>query len=191
MYRFLVRGARTSFAFIAPLLVSGCSVLPAEDTTKSLDLPEGAIEGVPECRSTDHLSTTPSVYKCQTDREPVYFTSLRDCSLPEKFSHQATTRQLLIGVTNLHMVRQEPVLIGNMKALHSLVDGVIDVDPVILSTFTFRKGNCVTDLVVWRVLPIQDQPTEQSDDFSAFSRRLAERLVASNAIGGFDTHGAG
>jgi hypothetical protein len=112
----------------------------------------------------------------------VYVSALKDCSISEKFTLQATTRQLFVGLSGLKVVSQEPVTLGTTQTLHSVVQGTVDADPVAMSTFTFRKDNCVRDMVMWRsLLPAKGGHPEVST-FVGESIDLAKLLITDNHL---------
>jgi hypothetical protein len=102
---------------------------------------------------------------------------LEDCSIPEKFTFQATTRQLMVGMTGLQIVSQTPVAVAGTNVLHTVVRGSIDAEPVVLSTFTKRRGGCISDLVLWKATPRADVSPDEVSTFTAASRELATLLV--------------
>lgn len=140
-------------------LISGCSSSRSH-SSESVPLPPSALAIGNECSalggSTGGSSEKAQVYRCKdvasdgSEKAPFFVTVLRDCSISEKFSHRATTRQLLVGFTHLKVLNQEPIELGAEKVLRSVVSGILDVDPVFISTFTLRRGSCVTDLVMWK-----------------------------------------
>lgn len=141
------------------LLTSGCSS-SGSHSSESVPLPPSALAVNDQCAlledSVGGGSESAQVYRCKdvggdtTEKEPFFVTVLRDCTISEKFSHRATTRQLLVGFSQLKVLNQEPIEVGPEKVLRSVVSGVLDVDPVFISTFTLRRGSCVTDLVMWK-----------------------------------------
>jgi len=136
----------------------------------------------PECIQQTRTDAA-KVYECGSDIGPLFLTALRACAIPEKLSYQATTRELLVGMTNIEVVRQEPVQLGSTKALHSVVSGMLDADPVRLSTFTLRKGDCITDLIMWDFVVENIASTDPSHStFAAVSTALAQRLATSPLI---------
>jgi hypothetical protein len=118
------------------------------------------------------------VYSCSTSSGPIFVSTLKDCSIDEKFTFQATTRQLLVGFVGLKVVAQEPVKLGSTPALQSVVQGALDADPIVMSTFTFRKDSCVTDLVLWRGNPNKDYSEAFIETFARDSKSLADSLIA-------------
>jgi hypothetical protein len=103
---------------------------------------------------------------------------MKDCSIPEKFSFQATTRQLLVGLVGTKVARQTPVLVGGRKMLQSVITGTVDADPVILSTLTFRQANCVTDIVLWQSAGTEAVvPEDRLDAFAESTQKLTTSLL--------------
>lgn len=139
----------TAALFLSLGFLSACSGSGSGNSV-TLPLPGAALVASSGCTK---LSDTDGakVYQCKDDasENPLFVTVLRDCSISEKFSHRATTRQLLVGFSHLKVLNQEPVALGEQKVLRSVVAGILDVEPVYVSTFTLRNGSCVTDLVIW------------------------------------------
>lgn len=131
------------------------------------------------------------MYRCQTDGEDVFMTSLRDCSSSEKMSFQATTRQLFVGLMGLKVLSQEAVSLGDVKALQSVVRGTVDADPVVMATFTFRKNGCVTDLVIWQGTASDIADEELKSTFSSLSKNVADSLIQETASIEGSTRGKG
>jgi hypothetical protein len=127
------------------------------------------------------FNTNPMVYSCaERGRDPFFVTTLRDCSVPEKLTFQTTTRQLLVGVLGLKVIKQEPVQIGTNKVLQTVASGSLDAEPVLLSTFTFRRDSCVTDLVLWRPLKSLEPDADIANDFTEAASRLTATLLGAN-----------
>jgi hypothetical protein len=118
------------------------------------------------------------MYRCESDIGPLFVTTVRDCTIPEKFTFQATTRQLLVGVVDLKVILQEPAVFDSLKSLHSLVHGTMDVDPFLMSIFTFHQGACVTDLLVWQGSTRETPSGPESSTFSAVTLNIASQLAA-------------
>lgn len=118
-----------------------------------------------------------SVINCQTEAGPLFATILEDCSIPEKFTFQATTRQLLVGMSDMAIISQTPVTAGAKNQLHSVVKGAIDAAPVLLSFFTSRRNGCVTDLVMWKGIPRGEVAPDVIAQFTEASRGLAAILA--------------
>jgi hypothetical protein len=80
---------------------------------------------------------------------------VRDCGIKEKFTSQATTRQLLVGIANLQILKQEPFEVAPSRpALLTTMRGVLDATPVIVTVVTERISGgveqCIIDYVFWR-----------------------------------------
>jgi hypothetical protein len=135
--------ARASFLSCALL---ACSSQPAPTTVPL----ESVAVHHQACKRLSGPLAAPAVYECQGSDSSLFATTLKDCSIPEKFTFQTTTRQLFVGLLGLRVISQEPVQIGNTKALQTVVTGTLDAESVLMAAFTFRKQNCVTDIVLWR-----------------------------------------
>ncbi len=179
MYPVLFRGASTSFVLLLATLI-GCS---SGTSTPPVSVPLNQ----PEVREIhcekQRGAHGPNIYTCESELGPMFVTTVKDCSIPEKFTFQATTRQLLVGVMDLTVISQEPENLNSVKTLHSIVHGTMDVDPFIMSIYTFHQNDCVTDLVVWRgtsgLKPTADETTKFSEVSSALAKNLVTTLVPS------------
>jgi hypothetical protein len=180
MYRFFRDGARCSFLVIAvTYTLLGCSSGPMP-VTVPLESTRLAHEA---CRRLESSSAPSVVYRCESDLGPMFVATLKDCSIPEKFSFQATTRQLMVGLVGAKVARQAPVSMGKFNTLQSVVTGTMDAEPVMMSTFTYRNKECVTDIVLWQGVPADS--LAQADKVSAFSdssKRLASALLNENLL---------
>lgn len=171
-----MHAARTSFAVILLLWTLGCGA--ATPTTHSVRITPEVLHSSNRCQGFDGGPTVPnSVINCQTDAGPLFATILEDCSIPEKFTFQATTRQLLVGMSDMAIISQTPVTAGAKNQLHSVVKGAIDAAPVLLSFFTSRRNGCVTDLVMWKGIPQGEVAPDVVAQFTEASRRLASILA--------------
>lgn len=132
------------------------------------------------CRRLSGPLATPAVYECQANGLPLFATTLKDCSIPEKFTFQTTTRQLFVGLLGLKVVSQDPVQVGDTRALQTVVTGTLDAEPVLMSAFTFRKQNCVTDIVLWQRASSASFSEESVSTFSRSSSRLTTSLLDSS-----------
>lgn len=175
MYPFLHRCARYSFRaqLLLVAVLFGCSSTPPP-TSISLGREQLQVHGC--TKLSKHMSTV--VYSCSTSSGPIFVSTLKDCSIDEKFTFQATTRQLLVGFVGLKVVSQEPVKLGSTPALQSVVQGALDADPIVMTTFTFRKDKCVTDLVLWRGNPNKDESESFIATFTRDSKTIADSLIA-------------
>ncbi len=116
------------------------------------------------------------MYICDSNSGPLFVTAVRQCGIPEKLSYQATTRQLLVGMTNLELLSQTPVSIADTKALRSTFRGVIDADTVLAATFTQREDDCITDLVVWKATSPSLSSSEEIDPFNLAATEIATMI---------------
>lgn len=178
MYTVFGQGARYSFYTIVFMVAAtiGCSSAPAPQIVPI----ENDTSARHVCERVGGKSSR--IHSCPSRNGAVYVSALKDCSISEKFTLQATTRQLFVGLSGLKVVSQEPVTLGPTQTLHSVVQGTIDADPVAMSTFTFRKDNCVRDLVMWRsLLPAKSGHADVST-FVSESIDLAKLLIADNHL---------
>ena len=177
MYSVLRRGASTSFFALAACL-AGCggSGIAGPDPV-AIPIPQRSLSDAAECQSVEQIESSPPVYRCQQSNGPVFVATLRDCQVSEKFSFQATTRQLFVGVTGLKVLSQAPVAFGERKALQTMVTGTLDAQPLSVSTFTYREHGCVNDVVVWRSEVGSLVEAGSSQAFAALSQSLAERVL--------------
>jgi hypothetical protein len=131
-----------------------------------------------ECTKLPASQAPSVVYSCKSDAGQVFVATLKDCSIPEKFSFQATTRQLMVGLVGAKVAHQAPVSMGKFNTLQSVVTGTIDADPVMMSTFTYRAQRCVTDIIVWQAVAADDlQRAEKIELFSESSKKLVTSLA--------------
>jgi hypothetical protein len=178
MYPVSFRGASTSFFILVALAsapLTGCSSGPANPPVSVPLNPPEAREVQCEKQRSLH---GPNIYQCQSELGPMFVTTVKDCSIPEKFTFQATTRQLLVGVMDLTVISQEPQTLNSVKTLHSIVHGTMDVDPFIMSIYTFHQNECITDLVVWRGSSHGKPSADDTAKFSEVSSSIAKNLVA-------------
>lgn len=188
IYPFFWRGASTSFLVVLTIL-SGCSG-SSGPPPETLPINSVALDNNPHCEPVSGSERGVNLYRCDSVAGEVYVTTLKDCSIPEKFTFQATTRQLLVGVMDLKVENQEPVRFSDVKALHSIVSGTMDADPFLMSIFTFHEGTCVTDLVLWRGRGSEKPSSEDTSSFGTITSKLAERLVP-RLVFAKDLHSAG
>ena len=143
---------------------------------KPLPMTDETLSSVPGCRhvSSEHAGATVSA--CDTPDGALFVTAMQQCGVPDKFSYQATTRQLLVGITNLEFVNQSPVAFGDSKALRSTFRGVIDAETILGATFTHRIDDCITDLVVWKLTSSPLHSPEEVDTFTRAATELASKL---------------
>jgi hypothetical protein len=160
-----------SACFLSSVLLA-CSSTPAPTTVplESVALKADA------CSKISGPLATPVLYRCKDGDEEIFVTSLKDCSIPEKFTFQTTTRQLFIGLLGLKVISQDPVALGETKALQTVVTGTLDAEPVIMSAFTFRRNKCVTDIVLWRSVASVDPGADSVSRFTNSSKQITASL---------------
>ena len=65
------------------------------------------------------------------------------------FSLETLNRHLFIGMTGKKIVSKESVLVGNQKALHTIVEGEMDNCKLKIDSYVIKVGDKVYDLVCW------------------------------------------
>jgi hypothetical protein len=181
MYPVFRLRARHSFLVLTmlPAVMLGCSSTPAPTTVPI----EQTVLQSSECQAMSSSPKPSRVYSCKSDIGSVFVATLKDCSIPEKFSFKATTRQLLVGLTEMKVVKQEPVPATPTNMLQSVILGTIDADPVMMSTFTFREKDCVNDIIIWQGIKSSEEPSNDSiTAFSESSKKLAAQLVNDKSL---------
>jgi hypothetical protein len=160
-----------SISFLS-LVILACSSGPAPTTVPL----ESVALKADKCAKISGPSATPALYQCGDAGERIFVTSLKDCSISEKFTFQTTTRQLFVGLLGLKVVSQESVSLGDTKALQTVVTGTLDAEPVIMSAFTFRRNRCVTDIVLWRSTSSAEPDADSVVAFTSSSKQLTNSL---------------
>jgi hypothetical protein len=181
MYPVFGLRARHSFLVLTMLCAAvwGCSSSPSPVT---VPIEQTALKSG-DCQRLASAAKPSVVYSCKGDTGPVFVATLKDCSIPEKLSFQATTRQLLVGLTGMKVVKQEPVPVGSVNMLQSVVTGAIDADPVMMSTFTYRDKSCVNDIILWQGMQSAQEPSQATiAAFSESSRKIATSLLNDKSL---------
>ncbi len=111
--------------------------------------------------SIESIQENPALYRL-TSREldstdSYYLTSIKDCSFNKPISTQVTTRQLLVGLTNIHIRHQEKLELGQTPLLISILEADLDSEPLLMACYTVQQGNCITDVVVWSAETMPDK----------------------------------
>ncbi len=153
----------------------GCGGSTAPTPTL-LPLTNETLSSTPGCYHVSSERAGLPVSTCETPHGSLFVTAMQQCGVPDKFSYQATTRQLLVGFTNLELLSQAPVPIGDTKALRSTFRGMIDAETILGATFTHRSDDCITDLVVWKLAPSPPYTPEEIDIFTRDATELASKL---------------
>jgi hypothetical protein len=162
----------TASASFLSFVLLACSSTPAP-TTVPLESVTLQADG---CVKISGPLESSVLYRCSDGNEDIFVTSLKDCSIPEKFTFQTTTRQLFVGLLGLKVISQEPVSLGETKALQTVVTGTLDAEPVIMSTFTFRRNKCVTDIVLWRSVASVNPGADSVSRFTNSSKQITASL---------------
>ena len=62
----------------------------------------------------------------------------------------ATTRKLIVWMLETTILEQQPTVLSTQPALRSLISGILDATPIVLSVYTVRQNSCIKDFIVWR-----------------------------------------
>jgi hypothetical protein len=159
----------------------GCAILACSSGPLPTTVPlESVAVRHDSCRRIAGSRAAPAVYECKTGQTKVFATTLKDCSIPEKFTFQTTTRQLFVGLLGLRVISQDAVQLGHTRALQTVVTGTLDAEPVVMSAFTFRQRECVTDIVLWQGSESEQVPAEKILAFTQSSTQLTTLLLDSS-----------
>lgn len=145
----LQRLLRTGLISGVALLVSSCSLL-GNTTVESVTLPANpSLEQI----SFEQISSSPNLYRKRgtsiNGEYSVYMTAIKQCEVAEALSSIATTRQLLVGLRDIKVERQESTHLAGNRALLSVLDATLDGVPLKIALYTLRDQDCVTDYVIW------------------------------------------
>ena len=102
------------------------------------------------CSEVDAQSGEVRLYKCEVEEEEAFVFTIKDCSLPEPLTLSATTRKLIVGMLETTILEQQPTVLSTQPALRSLISGILDATPIVLSVYTVRQNSCIKDFIVWR-----------------------------------------
>lgn len=128
----------------------GCSSTFIESHAINLPLHLTQHEGDAQCIQVQRQQAPAYIYRCRRGPHDIFVSKLHACHHPEKYTYQASTRQLLVGFADLQILSQAPVALNNQNTLRSIVHATLDATPVLAATFTHREKSCITDLVIWR-----------------------------------------
>lgn len=165
-----------------------CAVLACSSTPVPTTVPlESVVVRQDACKRLSGPLRPPVVYECKISEAKVFATTLKDCSIPEKFTFQTTTRQLFVGLLGLKVISQNPVQFGSTRALQTVVTGTLDAEPVLMSAFTFRQRDCVTDIVLWQGADSAQVPEDKIAAFAESSSKLTTLLLDGSFLGQKDS----
>ena len=90
------------------------------------------------------ISSTPDIVDSGS-----YMTALSQCGLGRTASAIATTRQLLVGLKEIKLERNDSVLLEGTKVFFTLFNAKLDQHDLNVACFSVRNENCVQDLILW------------------------------------------
>lgn len=147
------------------LATTGCAILDT-DSSISLQLSDAKLT---------QRGASPYIYKLTTEGAGnAFVTAIRNCDINKKASAASLWRQLLVGMKEIQVDRQEQVELGGSPALLSVFRASIDGVAVRLACYTTATERCVTDYVIWS--PSQDDdPDGFEEAISNFERYVSEQ----------------
>lgn len=160
------------------LALSGCSSTPPPEVTP---IEVSQLEDI-RCSNVDNQSEEVRPYKCTLKEEEAFVVAIKDCSLPEPLTLSATTRKLIVGMLETTILEQEPTSLGSHSTLRSLVSGIMDATPIIMSVYTLRRNSCIEDFIVWRET---ETVATKADETTAVFKSLSDAMFQrASRIGG-------
>lgn len=173
------------FTFIAALLLSGCSF----GSGRVADSLKIARTDRHSNWSIERISESPNVYRRSDPTEQGYslfMTGIKECPIKEGRSSVATTRSLLVGLTDLRLRRQEEVSLNGAPALLSIIEAHFDGRPIALALYTIREQDCVRDYIAWLVTKDGSEKTVKDISIELETELDAlQRFIAGAMSGGF------
>lgn len=126
--------------------------LPADQL--SIALSDAAGQRWPAGWQVEQIDNNPYLYKIRPGKSsfehgPAFATAIKDCDAPKSAGADATTRQLLVGMTDIEILHEEDFAYDNNRIFYKQIAAVLDDTPLKLLTFTARNGRCVQDAVIW------------------------------------------
>lgn len=149
--------SKTILLVVVPFSLTSCSIFSGN---KIDSLPVSPIDGV----TLSEVSEDPFLYKLAvTDGDnsrDLFLTRIQECGVKDSTPSVATTRQLLVGFSNIDLRSQDYVPLNGRNILRSNLSAKLDDKPVSLTCYTVRDSGCVQDVLFWSFLD------EKSDDKS-------------------------
>lgn len=135
---------------VSGLFLTSCSIFRGSSST-SLPLP---VLETQSSLSFERITQNSNLYQLLDDQRPIgiFLTSIQDCSFEKPTPSAVTTRQLLVGLTEIKLEKQEKIHFGDMAALRSIITAKLDTNLLRIVCFTVQKESCITDLVLWSTL---------------------------------------
>jgi hypothetical protein len=162
MYHYLSRVFHCT-ALICLITLSGCSIFGNGQKAESLslaayDMSDSLKSGVsanwPSSWEIEQIEKDPYLYKINIadllDRfSPAYAMLLKECGVGKNASANATTRELLVGLKDIKIIREENFLYNDQRIFYKDSSATLDDHNIKLSTLTRRENDCVYDTIIW------------------------------------------
>lgn len=156
------------------LLTISCSILSfGSSDPVALKLPREIDTGTWQI---EKLGDTPPLYHINSEaftNTGYYFTSIQDCRQSHSSSAEVTTRQLLVGLSDIRIAKQRHVEINAQPVLFSELEARLDSQPLRIACYSIKDQSCVTDMVLWG-----DQSNElPEDELHSFVGTVLQSIV--------------
>ncbi len=146
------------YSFLA-LNLTSCSIFSEKYSAESLKLELILPESWPASWKISQIDDEPYLYKILIkDPElkneaqkysPTYALSLQECGVGKNASAGATTRQLLVGLKDIHIIRKETFNYNDQRIFYKESTAKLDEHDIKLISYTLREKNCVKDSIIW------------------------------------------
>ena len=132
----------------------------------------------PDCSPVNSSGQAGSVV-CTADGLQAFATTVEECGISDKFTTRATTRQLLVGLTDIKFLSQDAATYGDNRGLLSIISAKYDIDPINLVVFSSRTDNCVKDTIVWKQASLE---AEENKDLSSGLETLLKSIILNSSV---------
>ena len=161
IYYFSRSAFYTTRILVISCLFSGCSFFSSGNKAESLQLPaynmaESMRENgtFPASWEIEQLDSSPYLYKIEInndsqEHDPAYAVLLKECGIGKNASANATTRELLVGLRDLDIIREDKFTYGDSRVFFKYSSATLDDNKIKLATFSVREDDCVFDSVIW------------------------------------------
>ena len=100
------------------------------------------------------IDEDPFIYQIRVAEEdefflPAYATALKECKLKKSADSASTTRQLMVGLKNIKILREENFLYADKRVFFKHFAAELDEHSLHLLSFSARENDCVFDTVIW------------------------------------------
>lgn len=93
------------------------------------------------------VSGSHGLYELNSAEGQIFAASLKECQLADKTSPASLTRQLFVGLDNLHIFTQDR---EKQNQIISEAAASLDGSPILLLAISTKRDNCIFDTIFWR-----------------------------------------